>query len=124
MQGRGCRHREPPAEAPGSPLREGHHRPPNCPRADASQVHQPVRGQAPLDHQAATDLALAFLACLVCAALPPAVYAGRLAARAQPVAAAWGGRTRGARRATGLLIALEVPPPRPPRARSSRAPRE
>ncbi len=62
--------------------------------------------------QAATDLswlpwlAGAFLACLVGVVLPPALYAGRLASRAQPVAAAWGGRTRAARRAAGLLIAL------------------
>jgi putative ABC transport system permease protein len=63
---------------------------------------------------AATDLswlpwlAGAFLGCLLLVALPPALYAGRLAARARPVAAAWGGRTRGTRRATGLLIALEA----------------
>jgi len=62
--------------------------------------------------QAAGDLSWlpwlggAFLACLAGVALPPALYAGRLAARARPVAAAWGGRTRAARRATGLLIAL------------------
>jgi putative ABC transport system permease protein len=52
-------------------------------------------------------LAGAYLGCLALVALPPALYAGRLAARAQPGAAARVGRKAGVRRSTGVLVALE-----------------